>query len=153
MLIAPFSGIVSPRRAQPGERVALDAEVVSIVDLSRPQLEAPVPPTAIGQVRVGQAMNFHVEGFGTREFAGRIERINPAATVGSRSINVYAVIDNREDLLRGGMFAQGVLTLSEIAGALVVPVIYTYLDDLAAWAKRFGKIAASPGVSTFAPGA
>ena len=121
VLTAPFSGIVSQRHAQPGERVALDAKVVSIVDLSRLQLEAAVPPAAIGQVRVGQAMNFRVEGFGEREFAGRIERINPAATAGSRSISVYAVIDNREGLLRGGMFAQGALTLSRIDNALAVP--------------------------------
>jgi HAE1 family hydrophobic/amphiphilic exporter-1 len=41
----------------------------------------------------------------------------------------------------GGVITSGLLTL------VVVPVIYTYLDDLAAWAKRFGKIAASPGTS------
>ena len=121
VLVAPFSGIVSLRHAQPGERVSLDAKVVSIVDLSRLQLEAPVPPAAIGQVKVGQAMSFRVEGFGEREFAGRIERINPSATVGSRSISVYAVIDNRDGLLRGGMFAQGALTLSRIDNALAVP--------------------------------
>lgn len=121
VLYAPFSGIVSLRHAQPGERVALDAKVVSIVDLSRLQLEAPVPPSAIGQVKIGQTMNFRVEGFGEREFAGRIERINPAATAGSRSISVYAVIDNREGLLRGGMFAQGGLTLSRVGNALSVP--------------------------------
>jgi membrane fusion protein (multidrug efflux system) len=121
VLIAPFSGIVSARLAQPGERVALDARVVSIVDLSRLQLEASVPPAAIGQVQVGQTMNFRVEGFGEREFAGRIERINPAATAGSRSISVYAVIDNKEGLLRGGMFAQGALTLSRVDDALAVP--------------------------------
>jgi membrane fusion protein (multidrug efflux system) len=121
VLVAPFSGIVSLRHAQPGERVALDAKVVSIVDLSRLQLEASVPPAAIGQVRIGQAMNFRVVGFGEREFAGRFERINPAATAGSRSISVYAVIDNREGLLRGGMFAQGGLTLSRVDNALAVP--------------------------------
>ncbi|MEO8144307.1 MAG: efflux RND transporter permease subunit, partial [Betaproteobacteria bacterium] len=34
----------------------------------------------------------------------------------------------------GGVITSGLLTL------VVVPVIYTYLDDLAAWAKRFGNI-------------
>jgi membrane fusion protein (multidrug efflux system) len=121
VLVAPFAGIVSARLAQPGERVALDAKVVSIVDLSQLQLEASVPPAAIGQVKVGQPMNFRVEGFGERAFAGRIERINPAATAGSRSISIYAVIDNKEGLLRGGMFAQGALTLSRVDNALAVP--------------------------------
>jgi HAE1 family hydrophobic/amphiphilic exporter-1 len=41
----------------------------------------------------------------------------------------------------GGVITSGLLTL------VVVPVIYTYLDDLAAWAKGFGKIAAPPGIS------
>src|SRR5262245_44930498 len=121
VLVAPFGGIVAQRHAQPGERVALDAKVVSIVDLSRLELEASVPPAAIGQVKVGQAMEFRVEGFGERAFAGRIERINPAATAGSRSISVYAVIDNREGLLRGGMFAQGALTLARVENTLSVP--------------------------------
>jgi hydrophobic/amphiphilic exporter-1 (mainly G- bacteria), HAE1 family len=42
----------------------------------------------------------------------------------------------------GGVITSGLLTL------VVVPVIYTYLDDLAAWAKGFGKMAAPPGIST-----
>jgi HAE1 family hydrophobic/amphiphilic exporter-1 len=37
----------------------------------------------------------------------------------------------------GGVLTSGLLTL------VVVPVIYTYLDDLVAWASRFGKMAAS----------
>lgn len=121
VLVAPFSGMVSQRHAQPGERVALDARVLSLVDLSRLQLEAAVPPAAIGQVRIGQPLSFRVEGFGEREFDGRIERINPSATPGSRSISVYAVIDNRDGVLRGGMFAQGALTLSTVQGALAIP--------------------------------
>jgi HAE1 family hydrophobic/amphiphilic exporter-1 len=41
----------------------------------------------------------------------------------------------------GGVITSSLLTL------IVVPVIYTYLDDLAAWARRFGKLAApSPGI-------
>jgi len=121
VLVAPFSGMVSNRYAQPGERVALDARVVSVVDLSRLQLEAAVPPAAIGQVRAGQPISFRVEGFGERAFDGRIERINPSANAGSRSIAVYAVIDNRDGVLRGGMFAQGMLTLSRVNDALAVP--------------------------------
>jgi len=38
----------------------------------------------------------------------------------------------------GGVIASSLLTL------VVVPVIYTYLDDLTEWAKRFGKLSRSP---------
>lgn len=151
VLVAPFAGVVSQRHAQPGERVALDARVVSVVDLSRLQLEAAVPPAAIGQVRVGQPISFRVEGFGERGFEGRIERINPSATAGSRSVSVYAVIDNRDGLLRGGMFAQGTLTLSKVADALAVPAsavreeigqTYVYVIDEGLVKRRNVKVGA-----------
>lgn len=121
VLVAPFAGIVSQRHAQAGERVALDARVISIVDLSRLELEAAVPAAQIGQVRVGQSVAFRVDGFGERAFEGRIDRINPSTVSGSRSINVYAVIANPEGVLRSGMFAQGTASLGRIEGALVVP--------------------------------
>jgi HAE1 family hydrophobic/amphiphilic exporter-1 len=41
----------------------------------------------------------------------------------------------------GGVITSGLLTL------VVVPVIYTYLDDVAAWIQGFGKIAAPRGIS------
>ncbi len=121
VLSAPISGIVSQRLAQPGERVAVDARILTIVDLSRLQLEAAVPASEIGRVKVGQPVALRVDGFGAREFAGHIERINPSTIAGSRSINVYAVIENPEGTLRGGLFAQGGLTLERVDGALVVP--------------------------------
>jgi len=42
----------------------------------------------------------------------------------------------------GGVITSGLLTL------VVVPVIYTCLDDLVAWTKRFGKMTQSPVVKT-----
>jgi RND family efflux transporter MFP subunit len=95
--------------------------VITVVDLSRLELEAAVPATEIGKIRVGQKVEFRVEGFGARPFAGRIERINPATVAGSRSINAYAVIDNPDGILRGGMFAQGAASLERIEGALLIP--------------------------------
>jgi membrane fusion protein, multidrug efflux system len=121
VLVAPFSGVVAERFAKPGERIALDARVISIVDLSRLELEAAVPSSEIAKVQVGQKLEFRVDGFAERPFVGRIERINPATVAGSRSINVYAVIDNPEGLLRAGVFAQGTASLERIADGLFIP--------------------------------
>jgi hydrophobic/amphiphilic exporter-1 (mainly G- bacteria), HAE1 family len=45
----------------------------------------------------------------------------------------------------GGVLTSGLLTL------VVVPVIYTYLDDLAAWARRWARIKPSPDASANRP--
>lgn len=121
VLAAPFDGVISERHARQGERVSVDAPVVTVVDLSRLELEAPVPAAQIARVKVGQAVTLRVEGYDEREFSGRIERISPATVTGTRSINVYAVIENRQGQLRGGMFAQGRLVWDEVDNALLIP--------------------------------
>lgn len=121
VLVAPFAGVVSQRHAQAGERVALDGKVLTLVDLTRFELEAAVPAALIGKIRIGQPVTFRVDGFGERAFDGRIDRINPATVAGSRAINVYAVIGNADGLLRGGLFAQGAASLEKIDGAIVIP--------------------------------
>lgn len=122
VLRAPFSGTVAARLAEPGERVALDAPVLRLVDLSRLALQAPVPAESIGAVRVGQPVAFRVQGFERREFTGHVERINPTTAEGSRSIPVHVVIENPDGALRGGLFASGSLVLERIEDALPVPV-------------------------------
>ena len=62
-----------------------------------------------------------VDGYGERRFEATVQRINPATEQGSRSILVYLSIDNREGLLRGGMFAQGELVIAESGEGAVVP--------------------------------
>ena len=118
---APHAGVVATRNAQPGEKVALDARLYQIMDLSRMEVEASVPAAEIASVVVGQEVSFRIEGHGERAFKGAIARIAPATQVGSRSILAYAVLPNTDGVLRGGMFAKGALKLGNTSGALVVP--------------------------------
>lgn len=109
---APMDGIVARRLVQPGEKVSQDMPLFAIVDLSRMELQAPVPANEIPNIRIGHEATIRVEGHDKQTFSGRVERINPSSEPGSRSINVYVTIVNSEQALRGGMFASGVLSLS-----------------------------------------
>jgi len=122
VVIAPQAGIISQRHAQAGEKLPIDGKILTLVDLAEMEVEATVPAGDIPSIRVGQEVSFHVEGFGERDFIGRIDRINPATQTGSRSILVYAMLPNREGALKGGMFARGSVTLSRVVQAMVVPI-------------------------------
>lgn len=122
IVTAPQAGVVSQRLAQPGEKVAVDGRILTLVDLAEMEVEAAVPAGDIPSIRVGQEVSFRVEGFGEREFRGRIDRINPATQSGSRSILVYAVLPNKDGALKGGMFAKGAVTLSRVESASVLPI-------------------------------
>jgi membrane fusion protein (multidrug efflux system) len=122
VVTAPQAGIVSQRHAQPGEKLPVDGKILTLVDLAEMEVEAAVPASDIPNIRTGQEVSFRVEGFGEREFSGRIERINPTTQSGSRSILVYAVLPNHDNALKGGMFAKGSVTLRRIESAQVLPL-------------------------------
>jgi len=112
VLRAPISGLVSQRLAQPGERVAVDARVVEIVDLSRLELEASLSAADALRVRVGQTANLSMEG-SANLVPAKVVRINPSATVGSRAVLVYLWI-TPNPALRQGLFAQGTLLTGSV---------------------------------------
>lgn len=119
---APFNGIVAKRVVNIGEKVTPDAPVIHIVDLSRMELEAPVPVSDIPSVKVGQEIAFKVDGFAERSFKGKVERINPAAEAGSRSISIFVTLPNNDGALKGGMFANGTLAAASRASVNAVPL-------------------------------
>ena len=136
VVTAPQAGIVSQRNAQPGEKLPVDGKILTLVDLAEMEVEAAVPASDIPSVRVGQEVHFRVEGFDAREFHGRIDRINPATQSGSRSILVYALLPNHDGALKGGMFAKGSVTLSQIDAALVLPLSAVREDNGRAYVLR-----------------
>ena len=119
---APFGGIVAKRWVNVGDKLSPDMPVAQVVDLSRMELEAPIPVSEIPYVKVGQEISFQVDGFPARRFAGKVERVNPSAEAGSRSINTFVTLPNPDGSLRGGMFANGTLATSMGAEVDVIPV-------------------------------
>ena len=119
---APWSGLIAERAVQVGDKASVDTRLLTIVDLSRMEIEAAVPASDIPSVEPGQAVNFKVEGFGNRAFTGVIARVNPQSAAGSRSIMVYIEVPNADAALKGGMFAKGGLTLTRREAVTAVPI-------------------------------
>lgn len=119
VLRAPISGRVAQRLTQPGERVAIDARVLEIVDLSRLEVEANIAAADSLGVKPGQSAKLVVEG-SAQSLQARVARINPSAVAGSRSVLVYLSLDKPEGL-RQGLFAQGALAVG-VSRTLALPV-------------------------------
>lgn len=119
VLRAPMNGFIAQRLAQPGERVAVDARIVEIVDLSRMEIEAALSAADSVGVRVGQQAQLQVEGH-AQPVPARVARINPSTQAGSRSVLVYLQLKPVPGL-RQGLFVQGTLGTEKFKG-LAVPL-------------------------------
>ena len=126
LLVAPINGIVSQRLVQPGERVAVDAKLLEVVDLSRLELEAAVAPEDVGGVQVGQLARLSIDGLSEPAIA-KVARINPSTQAGTRAVMVYLALEPQAGL-RQGLFGRGGIEVQRKT-ALLVPLSAVRVDQ------------------------
>ncbi len=125
-IVAPISGLVAQRLAQPGERVGVDGRIVEIVDLARIELEAAIAPEDVVSLKLGQAAQVFIDGL-PDPLPAKVARINPSAQSGSRTVLAYLELPTAPTL-RQGLFARANVELQRKT-ALVVPASTLRLDQ------------------------
>lgn len=139
---SPLTGIVAKRHVQPGEKVAFDSPLVTVVDLKDLELQAMVPAVDVPELSIGKMVELTIDGFGERKFTGRIERMNPSTEPGTRAILVYVGIPNADGALRGGMFATGRISLAASTPVATLPAtaVRTEAGQTFVWTVEHGKL-------------
>jgi multidrug resistance efflux pump len=96
VITAPISGVVGSVSTQEGETVAAGMNAptfVTIVDLSRLQVEAYVDEVDIGKVTVGQRAVFTVDAFPADEFEAKVLAIYPKATIQDNVVKYVVALE------------------------------------------------------------
>lgn len=120
-LVAPIGGLVAKRQALPGEKLAIEQPVLTLVDLSVLELAGSVGTHEVALLAPGQAVEVRVEGLDA-PVAGRIDRIAPAAEPGTRAIGVTVVVANPQERLRAGQYAVARLVVADETQRLTLPL-------------------------------
>lgn len=79
-VVAPITGTVSTRAAEPGEVVTAGSPLLTLVDLSTVYLRGFVPEGQIGRVRVSQAARVYLDSAPDKPIEAYVSRIDPQAT-------------------------------------------------------------------------
>lgn len=117
---SPFSGKVSVKLVGTGDIVQPGTAMYTVIDPSSLQLEAQIPTEQISQIKVGDDVEFRINGIADRVYHGRITRINPSVDPTTRQVRVYAEIPNAGNDLLADLFAEGSVT-TQVRNTTTVP--------------------------------
>jgi membrane fusion protein, multidrug efflux system len=139
---APFDGIVSDRKVSAGDTAAVGKELVKVIDPSSLRFEGLVSADSVGELKAGQHVWFKVHGFSADEFTGVITRVNPAANVTTRQVEVLVSFDAASKQPNvAGLYAEGhVETRSSAALSLPSASIVREGDSAFAWRVKDEKL-------------
>lgn len=124
---SPISGVVIARNVDIGQTVAASFQTPTLFqiakDLRQMQIDTSVAEADIGQLHLGQMVNFTVDTFQEREFAGTVKqvRLNPTIQQNVVSYNVIVAVSNDDGVLLPGMTANVRFTVNREKDVLRVP--------------------------------
>lgn len=112
LIRAPFAGRLGVSKISLGQYVNVGQDVVSLQNVDPIYIDFTVPELFAGKVAVGQSIELHASAYPQDIFKGTIQAIDPLIVQKTRSINIRAVIPNKDEKLRPGGFADVVLFVS-----------------------------------------
>jgi RND family efflux transporter MFP subunit len=130
-IVSPLTGVVLQRRLDPGVVVGPPGGsailTVGRVDVLR--VFVAVNEREIAGLVVGLDARLEVDALPGRAFAGKVVRVSPGLDPATRTLEAEVQLDNREGLLRPGMYGRAAIVLAVHPSALVAPVGAVQLSD------------------------
>jgi HlyD family secretion protein len=126
-IYSPIAGIVLNRAVDQGQTVAASFNTPTLFtianNLTQMQVQANVDEADIGQVRIGQLVNFTVDAYSDETFKGDVRQIRLQPIVTSNVVTYTVIVNapNPEKKLMPGMTANITVLVQRIDSVLVVP--------------------------------
>src|SRR5690554_3619600 len=103
-IYATVSGTVSEKMAEEGDYVKQGQPIVKVSNLSTVWAMFDAYENQISQLKEGQKITVTTNAYPNREFEATISFIDPSLNTQSRTVSVRATLNNKEAILKPGMF-------------------------------------------------
>lgn len=118
---APFSGRLGIRQVDPGAYVNSGTPIVTLQALGQMYVDFNMPQQRLAQLANNQVVNITSDAFPGRTWEGKISTVDAAVDESTRNVRVRAVVDNKDEALRPGMFVDIAVLLPNTEKVVVVP--------------------------------
>jgi RND family efflux transporter MFP subunit len=123
---APFDGVVTERNVHPGALVGPPAganavPMLRVEQVDRLRLTVAVPENDVGAIAEGASGEFTVQAWPGKRFTGTVRRVSHAIDPKTRTMPVELDVDNADNKLASGMYAEVRWPIVRTAPSLLVP--------------------------------
>ena len=119
-IVAPFSGKIGLRSISPGSYVTPTTLIAKLVNNSQVKVTFSIPEKYSSLIKSNTELTFTTTG-SKETFSGKVYAIEPAVEQATRTIQIRALAENKDEKLIPGTFANIILPLEDITDALLVP--------------------------------
>ena len=112
---APFGGVVGERYVNVGEYMQPPTRVASVIEWVPIRLQVTLSEADLAYLTPDQQVRFDVGAYPDEQFVGKVLYIGPNVRSSSRDLVFEALVDNKDQRLRPGMFATVHLKLPDAA--------------------------------------
>ena len=116
-IYATVSGTVSEKLAEEGDYVIQGQPIVRVSDLGTVWAMFDAYENQISQVKQGQKITVTSNAYPNKEFTATISFIDPRLNIQSRTVSVRATLNNREGILKPGMFVTSKVQIPRASGS------------------------------------
>jgi len=118
---APFAGRLGIRQVNVGQYLEAAKPIVSLQSLTPVFGDFSLPQQDLARIKTGLQVRVLSDAYPGKTFTGTLTAINPDLDPVTRSIKLQATFDNKEQLLRPGMFARMEVAFPEVKPVLAIP--------------------------------
>ncbi len=117
---APFSGKLGLQKVSPGSYVTPASVIATISQTDQLKLDFTVPEKYTGQIKIGQVVNFTIEG-SKKEMEAKVAATEANVMEATRTLTVRAAISGKDPALLPGAFAKVQLSFDPDPNTILVP--------------------------------
>jgi membrane fusion protein (multidrug efflux system) len=118
---APFDGQLGIRQVNVGQMINAGQQVVAVTSLDPVYVDFALPQQELAKLNPGLEVVVHSDVVPGREFKGTLTAINSMVDAVTRNVSLQATLENKDHVLRPGMFAKAEVVLPQKHKTLVIP--------------------------------
>jgi membrane fusion protein (multidrug efflux system) len=126
VIVATIDGIVAKKHIDAGEVVTSAqmmkaAPIATIVDMDRVKVLVGVTEKQTAKLRIGLEVEVRLDAYPDRVFSGKVTNVAPIVNPMNRTTEVEVMLDNKDGIIKPGMFARVAIIVATHKNAVLLP--------------------------------